>query len=197
LTTPLIQFNHLLLHTSPSRRLSTTPQDALHYLQFLVFWRRLGDIHSAREWLTRVRLLAYEHSTVNNNAQPDGVAVQGMDTPPSEHEPSHMAGLQHYDGRSTPGRSSPHPATLHARSRKIDPRRERWEPKEWEVDSYGWIRRRKDADVGMYSLASEWMGGWKIKRVEFEDRTPELLKAQELSRSTNLKLPLEKLDKDL
>lgn len=181
LTTPLLQFMHLLLHASPSSRLSTTSQDAANYLQFLVFWRRLGDVNSAREWLSRVRWLAYQSTTIDETTRSERV-VQGIDTPPTEHELSYVADLEH-DNASSTSWSSPLTFNSQPQLLKVDPRRERWEPKEWEVDSYGWIRRRRDEDVGMYSLASEWMGRWKIRRLKFEDRTPELLKCQELSKS--------------
>jgi hypothetical protein len=185
LTTPLLQFKHLLLHASPSSRLSPTSKDAAHYLQFLVFWRRLGDVNSATEWLGRVRWLAYQSATVDET---EGV-VHGIDTP-TEH------GITYTADASSTGWVSPLTFTSQAKPLKVDPRRERWEPKEWEVDSYGWIRRRRSEDVGMYSLASEWMGRWKIRRIGFEDRTPELLKLQESSKSGDVEHPSETLDKD-
>ena len=126
-------------------------------------------------------MLAYQFTTVYETTQPEGV-VHGMDNPPTAHGLKYMADIWHDNSFST-GWSSPLTATSQARLLRIDPRRERWEPKEWEVDSYGWIRRRKDEDVGMYSLASEWMGKWKIRRLEFEDRTPELLESQPSSKS--------------
>lgn len=193
LTTPLLQFKHLLLHASPSSRLSTTAQDAAHYLQFLVFWRRLGDVNSAKEWLSRVRWLTYQSTTINETDGSERV-VQGIDTP-TEHDLTYVADLQRENASPT-GWFSPLTFTSQAQSLKVDPRRERWEPKEWEVDSYGWIKRRRDEDVGMYSLASEWMGQWKIRRLEFEDRTPELLKSQQSSKSGDAKHPLEKLGED-
>ena len=161
----------------------------MDYLQLLVFWRRMGDLKAAREWLSRVRLLAYQSTTLCEGTQSEGVV-------PTEHDLNYMAGMQG-DSPYGLGGSSPRTGPFRRESLRVDPRRERWEPKEWEVDGYGWIRRRKDEDVGMYSLASEWMGGWKIKRVGFEDRTPELLKSQESSRSGDLKRPVEKLGKDL
>ena len=194
LTTPLLQFMHLLLHASPSSRLSTTSQDAANYLQFLVFWRRLGDVNSAREWLSRVRWLAYQSTTIDETTRSERVA-QGIDTSPTEHELSYVVDLEH-DNASSTSWSSPLTFNSQPQLLKVDPRRERWEPKEWEVDSYGWIRRRRDEDVGMYSLASEWMGRWKIRRLKFEDRTPELLKCQELSKSGDVKGPFEKLGND-
>jgi len=193
LTTPLLQFKYLLLHASPSSRLSTTSQDAADYLQFLVFWRRLGDVNSAREWLSRVRWLAYQSTTVDETTRSEEV-VEGMETP-TEHDLTYMADIQH-DNTSSTGWLSPLTFTSQAQLLNVDPRRERWEPKEWEVDSYGWIRRRRDEDVGMYSLASEWMGRWKITRVGFEDRTPELLKFQDSSKSGDVKNPFKKLGKD-
>ena len=185
---------YLLLHASPSSRLSTTSQDATNYLQFLVFWRRLGDVNSAREWLSRVRWLAYQSTTVDETTGSEGV-VQGIDTSPTEHEPSYVAGVEH-DNASSASWSSSLTSNSQPQLLKVDTRRERWEPMEWEVDSYGWIRRRRDEDVGMYSLASEWMGRWKIRRLGFEDRTPELLKCQELSKSGDVGRPFEKLGKD-
>lgn len=190
LTTPLLQFKHLLLHTSPSSRLSTTSQDAAHYLQFLVFWRKFGDVNSAREWLTRARWLAYQLTTVDEVTRSEGV-----DTHPTGHDPDHVADPQH-DGTSSTDWFSPLAVTSQAKLLKVEPRREQWEPKEWEVDSYGWIRRRRDEDVGMYSLASKWIGRWKIRRLGFEDKTPELLQSQESSRAGDVKPPFEKLDKD-
>jgi len=165
----------------------------VHYLQFLVLWRRLGDTKAARDWLTRVRLLAYRSTAPCETTQSEG-AVHRIENPSTEDDLDHMADIQHSSSSST-GWTSPQSVTPQAELLEIDPRRERWEPKEWEVDSYGWIRRRKDEDVGMYSVASEWMGGWKIRRLGFEDRTPELLKSQEPPRSTDPKPPFEKLDK--
>ena len=167
----------------------------MHYLQLLVFWRRLGDTKGAREWLTRVRLLAYQSTTPYETSPSEGV-VHPIDTAPTEHDLNYMAGIQDETSPDV-GWSSPRTVTSQTKSLKVDPRRERWEPKEWEVDGYGWIRRRKAEDVGMYSLASEWMGKWKIRRLAFEDRTPELLKSQGSSRLGDLKPPLEKLGENL
>jgi hypothetical protein len=119
-----------------------------------------------------------------------------MDTPPASHDLNFLPDLRHKNTPRTGGSSS-HPVASQRPSFKIDPRRERWEPKEWEIDSYGWIKRRKDEDVGMYSLANEWMGRWKIRRLGFEDHTPDVLKSQGPPGSGDLKPPHEELDKDL
>lgn len=166
----------------------------MHYLQLLVFWRRLGDIKAAREWLTRVRLLAYQSAALCETTQSEGVYGIGG-APSTEHDLNYMADIQN---DSPPGVSWSSSSTVTSQRMpfKVDPRRERWEPEEWEVDVHGWIRRRKDEDVGMYSLANEWMGKWRIRRLGFEDRTPELLKSQESSRSRGSKPPFEKLGQD-
>ena len=145
----------------------------------------MGDVDSAREWLSRVRWIAYQSTTVDETTGFERV-VQDIDTSPTEQELNYVADLQHNNASSTSWLSLL-TSNSQAQLLKVDPRRERWEPKEWEVDSYGWIRRRRDEDVGMYSLASEWMGRWKIRRLGFEDRTPELLKCQESSKSGDVK----------